>query len=140
MADGAVVAAEPHVDAGRLEVGDAGQQFGGSHAVAERDSAGAWHGARRIAVLTQAQVFLAEGEERRLADAAGDHDEVVRGDWRKAVAERAPDVEFVAGAAVGEAMGHLAEREVDDIDRRRARRPHRERCRKERAAGRAADR
>ena len=63
-----------------------------------------------------AQVFLAERFERRLADAAGDHDQVVCGDWRKAVAERSPDFDFVAGAVVGQAMGHFAERQIDDID------------------------
>ena len=76
--------------------------------------------ARRIAVLAAAQVFLAEGEERRLADAAGDHDQVLgrlaaesrcrAGPRRRA---RRP------GCSCARRRGHLAEHEVDDVDRGR---------------------
>ena len=41
------------------------------------------------------------------------------GSRREAVAERAPDVELVARLRVCEQAGHLAEHEIDDVDRGR---------------------
>ena len=103
MAERAIVAGEADVEAGGAEVVDAGGERGGADAVAERDFLGGGERARRIAVLAAAQILLAEREERRLADAAGDHDQVVGRLGRKAVAERAPDVELVARSCAGPA-------------------------------------
>src|SRR5262245_40973609 len=72
-----------------------------------------------MAVSSAAQGFLAEGKQRGLTDAAGDHDQVLGCPWREAVSERTPDIEFLTGLARRESARHLAECEVDDVDRGR---------------------
>src|SRR6185369_4838049 len=101
VAEGAVIAGEAEVEAGGGEVGDTGCQSGGAHAVAQRDFLSGRRGAVVVAVAA-AEIFLAERQERRLSDAAGHHDQVLNRLRRKAVAQRAPDVELVARIALGE--------------------------------------
>src|SRR5262245_15372399 len=108
MPDGAVVAAEADVETGGAKIGHAGNIFRVADAVAECDAGGGPEFARRLTISTAAQIFLTERQKRRLADAAGDHDQVLGRARGKAVPQRAPDVEFVTRSTSSESARHLA--------------------------------
>ena len=91
MAEAAVVGREMDRGAGVAKIVNAGGQVGGADAVVERDALDpAVSGFPAVAARTEELADV--GQERRLADAAGDEADVVAAGWcGKAVAERAPD-------------------------------------------------
>ena len=76
MPAAAVVGRQPHVDAQPLKIFDAGEIIGRASAVAERDAPASAR-SRGGSPYFFAQAPPGQREKRRLADAAGDHDEVL---------------------------------------------------------------
>src|SRR5690349_16626486 len=101
MTDRSVVAAETNVEAGGFEIGSR-RKVCRAYTVAHRYSFGRRNSAQWVAVLARAEKFLAECFERRLADSACYHDQMIRGDCRETVAERSPDFDFIAGPVFGQ--------------------------------------
>src|SRR5437016_3147505 len=114
---GAVIRGHTDLGAGFLEFLYASQQVGAADPVVERDALR--HAAREFtaAVGALAEKLPRVGEERRLADTAGDQANMVDAvEIRETVAERPPEAESVAGAQRGHDGGHLADDLVADVN------------------------
>jgi hypothetical protein len=63
-----------------------------------------------------AQVFLAQGQKRRLTDAPRDHHQVLDGPRVEAVPQRTPDLQSLPGPQLGQPRGQFPFDQIDHID------------------------
>ena len=128
----AVVGRQLDLDAGATEVVDARQERGGPHTVEQGDRGDEFrdeldHGRGRrallrhrlVAIIGLAEPPAAQGQERRLADAAGHEDDRSGGGRTEAVAERPPHGKPLAWPALREGGRSASHHQVDDVERGR---------------------
>src|SRR5438552_1367724 len=95
MARGAVVGADVDIDSQPTKIFNAGQRFRRPGTVTKRDSLWSRRFPRRLAVALAAQVFGGQRQKRRLADAAGNHNQMIGRLRRKSVPKRTPHVKHL---------------------------------------------
>src|ERR1019366_2851532 len=102
--------------AGLAKILDTGGEIGGPNAIVDGNLLHA--PARWLpSIAARAKQFPDMGQERRLSDAAGDQADMIAAErFRKAVAERAPDIDGIASRQAGEQSRDFADDEIHDVD------------------------
>src|SRR5262245_53837292 len=98
-----------------LKILDSRQIVGRPSAIAESDAASFGNNSRRAAEPAQAEIFLSQGEKRRLADPARDHHQVIRLLRTKTIPQRAPNLQPLSCVTMLQPAGELSLHEINHV-------------------------